>query len=134
MIDSANDRQVGGQHYRDSSPEFQHWDLMGLNNVGYFPGQITKYVTRWRKKGRLQDLEKAEHYLEKLIELTVNRVMSLPQPREIVLLDKFATSQKLHNIELRIFKKVLGYTNLGELNEALDLIQELRWGFEEVEP
>lgn len=63
---AANDRQVGGSHYR--SP-IQHWDYVWANNLDYFQGQITKYVTRWREKNGLQDLLKARHFLDKYIEL-----------------------------------------------------------------
>lgn len=34
---------------------------------GYLEGNIIKYISRWRDKGGAQDLEKAKHYLEKLI-------------------------------------------------------------------
>ena len=63
---AANERQVGGTHYQ---AEIQHWDYVLANGLGYLEGQITKYVTRWRKKGGVEDLEKARHYLEKLIEV-----------------------------------------------------------------
>ena len=54
---SANERQVGGQHY---GAEIQHWDFVASQGMDYFQGQITKYVTRWKKKNGLQDLEKAQ--------------------------------------------------------------------------
>lgn len=63
----ANDEQVGGGHYK--SP-IQHWDYVLANELGYFEGQITRYVTRWRKKNGLEDLLKAQHFLTKLIEVT----------------------------------------------------------------
>jgi hypothetical protein len=37
-------------------------------DLDYFQAQITKYVMRWDKKNGLQDLEKAQHFLEKYIE------------------------------------------------------------------
>lgn len=68
---SANDRQVDGSHYRDATGvcphcrgEIQHWDLYG--NQPYLVGQVSKYVTR--NKNGLQDLEKAGHFLQKLVE------------------------------------------------------------------
>lgn len=61
----ANERQEGGTHYAST---IQHWDYVAANNLGYFEGQITKYVSRWHKKNGLQDLEKAKHFLDKLIE------------------------------------------------------------------
>ena len=65
----ANDRQVGGEHYKVQGIE--PWDYVAANNLGYFEGSIIKYITRWRLKGGTADLEKAAHYLEKLMELEV---------------------------------------------------------------
>ena len=62
---TANETQVAGEHYRTP---IQHWDYVLANDLGYFEGQITKYVTRWRKKNGLEDLRKARHFLDKLIE------------------------------------------------------------------
>lgn len=62
----ANERQVGGEHYKKKA--IQHWDYAASNNFDYFQGQITKYVSRWKDKNGLQDLEKAMHFLEKYIE------------------------------------------------------------------
>lgn len=65
---SANERQVGGDHYKQGGEE--HWDRMWrLHGRGYFVGCITKYVERYHLKNGVQDLEKAKHFLEKLIEL-----------------------------------------------------------------
>lgn len=64
---SANETQVGGIHYRKKS--IQHWDYVAANDLDYFQGQITKYVSRWKDKNGLQDLRKAQHFLEKYIEV-----------------------------------------------------------------
>jgi hypothetical protein len=64
---SANNRQVAGDHYKQKS--IQPWDYIASNDIGYFEGNIIKYVSRWKDKGGVQDLEKARHYLDKLIEL-----------------------------------------------------------------
>lgn len=63
----ANHEQVGGDHYRKMP--VQLWDYVASNRMGYLEGNIIKYVTRWSRKGGVEDLEKARHYLEKLIEL-----------------------------------------------------------------
>lgn len=63
--ESANGHQVGGQHY---AKPIQHWDYVIAQGLGYFEGQITKYVSRWRDKNGLEDLKKARHFLDKLIE------------------------------------------------------------------
>ncbi len=66
---SANDNQCGGTHYRDKP--IQPWDYITANNIGYLEGNIIKYVSRWRDTGGIEDLMKAQHYLEKLIELNL---------------------------------------------------------------
>ena len=63
----ANDTQQGGSHYK--SKAIQPWDFIVANNIGYLEGNVIKYVSRWRDKGGVDDLRKAKHYLEKLIEL-----------------------------------------------------------------
>lgn len=68
-MSSANDRQVGGEHYRKDSVE-QLWDRIWRKfGPGFFIGNILKYVERYKDKDGIKDLEKAKHYLEKLIEL-----------------------------------------------------------------
>lgn len=65
---SANDKQVGGEHYKNEGE--QHWDrIYRLYGRGYFVGCATKYIERYDKKNGKQDLEKAIHFIEKLIEL-----------------------------------------------------------------
>jgi hypothetical protein len=64
----ANDVQVAGTHYKSKS--IQPWDYIVGNNLGYLEGNIVKYVSRWKDKGGVDDLKKARHYLDKLIEVT----------------------------------------------------------------
>lgn len=61
------DKQVGGNHYKDQ--RIQPVEYIHANGIGYFEGNVVKYVTRWRKKNGIADLEKAKHYIELLIEL-----------------------------------------------------------------
>jgi hypothetical protein len=63
----ANDRQIGGDHYKRLKPE--PWDVIQAWGMGYFDGNALKYLTRYREKGGLNDLYKAIHYIEKLIEI-----------------------------------------------------------------
>jgi len=62
----ANDMQVAGTHYKNKA--IQPWDYIVSNNIGYLEGNVIKYVSRWRDKGGVDDLKKAQHYLTKLIE------------------------------------------------------------------
>lgn len=63
---SANDKQEGGNHYKDKA--IQPWDYIISNNLGYLEGNVVKYVSRWKDKNGVEDLKKAQHYLQKLIE------------------------------------------------------------------
>lgn len=66
-VNTANDRQVGGDHYRMA---IQPWDVIDEWGLGFLDGNALKYIARWRRPGKngLEDLRKAQHYLEKLIE------------------------------------------------------------------
>lgn len=67
IMEQEDMKQVGGSHY--SKHKVQPWDYIYANNLCYFTGNCVKYVSRWRDKGGVEDLKKAIHYLEKLIEL-----------------------------------------------------------------
>ena len=64
---NANDVQVAGTHYKNKT--IQPWDYIVGNDLGYLEGNIVKYVSRWKDKGGVDDLRKARHYLDKLIEV-----------------------------------------------------------------
>lgn len=65
-MSNVNKTQVGGTHYKTEG--MAHWDLVDQHDVGYLAGCCTKYLTRFRKKHGVQDLQKAQHYIEKMIE------------------------------------------------------------------
>lgn len=67
---SANN--TGPGHYKDKP--LQVWDYVIANNLGYLEGNVVKYVSRWRQKGGVEDLRKAKHYIEKLIEVESGQV------------------------------------------------------------
>lgn len=62
-MSSANERQVGGAHYQGR--EYQHWDWVCDIGLHYLLACASKYVSRWRQKNGVQDLEKALHYIDK---------------------------------------------------------------------
>lgn len=55
--------QIGGDHYKKQS--YQHWNMVADTDLPYLLGCATKYVTRWKDKNGIQDLDKSIHYLEK---------------------------------------------------------------------
>jgi len=67
-VSVANAIQVGGGHYQGKA--IQPWDYIVSNRLGYLEGNVVKYISRWQDKGGRQDLEKARHYLDKLLEVT----------------------------------------------------------------
>lgn len=64
----ANKIQEGGRHYKEML--IQTWDYIIANKIGYMEGNVIKYVSRWKDKGGIEDLKKARHYLDKLIEVS----------------------------------------------------------------
>lgn len=68
---SALNVQVAGDHYKKQA--IQPVQYIHANGIGFFEGNVIKYVTRWRDKGGIKDLEKAKHYIELLIELEGTR-------------------------------------------------------------
>lgn len=67
---SANDHQFSGEHYKTP---IQPWDYIAEKKLNYFEENIVKYVSRWRTKGEIDDLRKARHYLDKLIEMEADK-------------------------------------------------------------
>ena len=64
---SALEKQVSGDHYK--SLKIHPIEFIHANGIPFAEGSVIKYVTRWRDKGGIADLEKAKHFLEILIEL-----------------------------------------------------------------
>jgi hypothetical protein len=64
---SALNTQVSGDHYK--SLKIQPIEFIHANGIPFAEGSVIKYVTRWRAKGGIADLEKAKHFIELLIEL-----------------------------------------------------------------
>jgi hypothetical protein len=63
----ANNMQIGGSHYEKNA--IQPWDFIISNNLSYLVGNIIKYLCRYKHKNGIEDLRKARHYLDKLIEI-----------------------------------------------------------------
>lgn len=64
---SALKTQCGGTHYRDMA--IQPIEFIHANGIPFAEGNVIKYVSRWRSKNGIADLEKARHFLDLLIEL-----------------------------------------------------------------
>jgi len=63
----AMTKQVGGDHY--SKLAIQPAEYITKNKLTYLQGNVIKYVTRYKDKNGIEDLQKAKHYIDLLIEL-----------------------------------------------------------------
>jgi hypothetical protein len=66
---SVKDQQVAGTHYQRG---IQPWDIISEWELDFWEGNVLKYLLRWKHKDGVQDLKKAKHYLEYLIERELN--------------------------------------------------------------
>ena len=82
---AANDKQVAGSHYKDMGVE--PWDVIDTwpleQRIGAYRAGLLKYTMRMGNKDQnLQEIEKAAHYAEKLLEVLrdARRVSGVPYP------------------------------------------------------
>lgn len=69
---SARDSQVGGEHYKRF--KIQPWDVIDEYGLSFYAGNALKYLLRAGRKGSAhEDLMKARHYLDRMIELEEQR-------------------------------------------------------------
>lgn len=114
---SANDRQIGGEHYKNKG--YEPWDFTADMLGGcFFLGNANKYITRWRAKNGLEDLQKASHYLEKAIELNMLgrlpiRVFKSSEAIKLVV-DHYSQAHNLNLIE----ESLLTHMCEGQLSKA----------------
>ncbi len=70
--ESAFDKQTGGNHYKDLKIQPMEYAL--ANKLDLAQGNVVKYVTRFRAKNGIEDLRKAIHCIELLIEFEENNI------------------------------------------------------------
>jgi hypothetical protein len=61
----ADRTQIGGEHYK---LPIQPIDFIVKNNIPFREANIIKYVVRYKNKNGIEDLKKARHYLDMIIE------------------------------------------------------------------
>jgi hypothetical protein len=62
-------KQVGGSHYK---LPIEPVEYIMQNKLDYLQGNVVKYITRFRDKNGKEDLQKAIHYIEMIIEREYN--------------------------------------------------------------
>ena len=99
---SAFDTQVGGGHYKDLAIQPMQYSM--ANKLDACQHTIIKYVTRFREKGGLADLEKAKHVIEMLIELEMVKAKEEAEPDSLRAAMLAALKQNFgDDIEVRFF-------------------------------
>lgn len=66
-MSKAMDVQVGGEHYSDMA--IQPAEYIHKNGIGYLPGNGIKYLSRYKRKGGAEDIRKAIHYCQLILEM-----------------------------------------------------------------
>ena len=66
------ERQVDGDHYQKLAIQPMQYSL--LNGLDACQHTVIKYVTRFRDKGGIRDLEKAKHCIDMLIEFEMSKL------------------------------------------------------------
>ena len=60
-------KQIGGDHYKDFS--IMPIEYITKNNLDFCEGNIVKYISRHRLKGKAEDIEKVIHYAQLILKL-----------------------------------------------------------------
>jgi hypothetical protein len=127
---SANAKQVAGDHYKTKTG-VQHWDIMSRHDVPYLIGNATKYLTRFRRKNGIEDLKKAQHYIEKAIEDAP--IINFRPVDEDTILDFFLYSG-IDGFETQPLKFLMGARNVADLRVAKVWVDTLIAEYDALEP
>ncbi len=65
--ESALEVQEGGNHYKDM--KIQPVEYIHANGLGYIEGNVVKYISRHKFKGGAEDIKKAIHYCQMILEM-----------------------------------------------------------------
>lgn len=79
---SAFDNQIGGGHYK--ALKIQPAEYCFANNIGHLAGDAIAYITRYKSKNGMEDLKKAIHSLQLLMELEENERKTKPGNGDII--------------------------------------------------
>ncbi|WP_208618348.1 DUF3310 domain-containing protein [Aggregatibacter kilianii] len=63
---AVTDIQIGGNHYHSFA--VQPFEFIYKNKIPYAEGSVIKSICRWVNKGNIEDLQKARHYIDLIIE------------------------------------------------------------------
>ena len=76
---SATEKQIGGDHYKAG---IQHVEFVEANNIPYLEAQVMKYICRHDKKNGVEDILKAIHYCEFILQFRYNTTQSEQEKKQ----------------------------------------------------
>lgn len=123
----VNDKQIGGDHYKKAS--FQPWDW-NRYGVGGLEWTAIKYITRFKNKDGIQDLEKAKHYIEKTYyeyadHGLINNSRRRPVSEMRTLFGSFAEQNQLNETQRVAVWNILQWHNELSLKLCMQCIDDL---------
>lgn len=71
--ENALEIQHGGNHYKDM--KIQPIEFIHANNIDYLAGNVIKYIVRHKKKNGIEDVKKALHYCQLIIEMEYKEIL-----------------------------------------------------------
>ena len=92
-VSEALTTQQGGNHYKQL--KVQPVEYIHANKLGYMEGNVVKYVTRHANKNGAEDLKKAIHYCELLLELEYGKSVDKEEGLRKLKSDEHRESQSL---------------------------------------
>lgn len=92
MSNSALDKQTGGSHYKDQ--KIQPVEYIHANGIGFMEGSAIKYLSRHKKKNGRQDVEKALHFCELILDLEYPNPPNKEDPLSVKPLKIDASTEK----------------------------------------
>lgn len=113
--------QIGGNHY---GTKYGHWDYCKDAGTGYLEGHATKYLYRWRRKGGIQDLEKALSFVEKLTVGNEETNCDRGQGEYADLLDRFFDENDVPFQEKVLIMCVINWEKYSDLVETRNALVE----------
>lgn len=69
--ENAFNIQIGGDHYKNYA--IQPLAFIEANHLSFAEGCVIKYLLRHKQKGGIEDLKKAKHYIDLIIETNYER-------------------------------------------------------------
>lgn len=117
------DVQVGGNHYKGL--RMQPAELIATLGLDFFSGNILKYISRYKNKGGLEDLRKAEHYVMLKMDLLPNEknVRGDTLYEGLAILGKYCVVNKLSEKVYIILCELLHNNLKGVQFDLNDLIE-----------